>query len=382
MGSPQTKIIVLALVSLLGAGALILLESVWVHLLGLALVFGVACFFLITAQQSDDEEEGDQPLVSDLADLDRHSLDLSDPLTSDLNEIAAKIQALTEDSSVRLHHSFQGLSESAQSGRELMMGLVERLSGHADMDGEVSLQLFANEVGNILDDYVRLFVDISDKSVQAVHKIQDMVKQFDEMFALIKEIRGIADQTNLLALNAAIEAARAGESGRGFAVVADEVRKLSQVSNTLSEQIRSKAERAKATVSDVEVVVGDIASLDMNIAIDAKGHLDGMLNELAEVNRRVAENVERGAAVGEEINKEITVAFSALQAGDQVSQFAQKIVLISNSLNTLMKAISTSHGNVSTKAEIQSRCKAVSALPRYQANLSNTASSESDIELY
>ncbi|WP_370981604.1 methyl-accepting chemotaxis protein [Agaribacterium sp. ZY112] len=271
------------------------------------------------------------------------------------------------------------LSESSEHGKDLLAQIVKRLS--AEGGDEVSLKGFANEVGHILDDYVKLFVDISDKSVQAVHKIQDMVLQFDEMFGLIKDIRGIADQTNLLALNAAIEAARAGESGRGFAVVADEVRKLSQDSNTLSEQIREKAEAAKNTVSSVESVVGEIASLDMNIAIDAKGHLDAMINELEQVNVQVARSVKEGAQVGSEINQEISEAMTALQTGDQVAQYALKINHIAKHIQGLLEAV-LQHSNGDLNEQIEQRVERLQTLPRYQNKQSGGHGQSHDIELY
>jgi methyl-accepting chemotaxis protein len=222
-----------------------------------------------------------------------------------------------------------------------MMSVIKRISGDAEPgeDKRVTIEEFANEVGRILDDYVKLFVDVSDKSVSAVHNIQDMVKQLDGMFELINDIRGIADQTNLLALNAAIEAARAGEAGRGFAVVADEVRKLSQDSNTLNEQIRERAEGAKSTITNVEAVVGEIASLDMNIAIDAKGHLDGMLAELEGVNQSVSEGVSGLAELNNSIHQDVNQAITALQFADMVGQKTDSIRQQSEILQGLLAVL-------------------------------------------
>ena len=160
-----------------------------------------------------------------------------------INLVAHDIRDVVERNSLALHSSFQSLSANAVAERDILhSGLFPSPSGAATNahTQTVSLAHFANDMGRILDDYVRLFLDVSSKSIQAVHKIQDMVKHLDGMFGLINEIRGIADQTNLLALNAAIEAARAGDAGRGFAVVADEVRKLSKDSNELNDEIRQK----------------------------------------------------------------------------------------------------------------------------------------------
>lgn len=345
----------------------------------------VAVCFSKVEQSAEEHAEAEKSADELCARLDQQMIDVIDPPTRDLCKYADKIQHLVEDSSVQLHKSFQGLSESAKTGRDLMFEIAERVSPK-DTNSEVSLKGFADEVGNILDEYVGLFIDISDKSVQAVHKIQDMVSQFDKMFSLIQDISGIADQTNLLALNAAIEAARAGESGRGFAVVADEVRKLSQDSNSLSEQIRDKAEVAKTTITEVERVVGDIASLDMNIAIDAKGHLDGMLGELEEMNHKVAESVAQGARIGDEINREVAVAVGALQSGDQVAQLVQKIVGLTSSFQAILSAVETakSNSNLSAEQSLVDRLAKLDAIPKYVSSneVEPDGDSGSDVDLF
>jgi methyl-accepting chemotaxis protein len=364
--------------------SLLLIDSSYIQVPIFLVYFGAIAFLLGRDKKEVHDSEHDADAAPDLVlRLDEQIVSSFQPVTSDLKKFAERIHSVAEDSSVQLHKSFQGLSETAKTGRDLMLAIAERVSPK-DPDNEVSLKGFAEEVGNILDEYVGLFIDISDKSVQAVHKIQDMVSQFDQMFTLIQDISGIADQTNLLALNAAIEAARAGESGRGFAVVADEVRKLSQDSNNLSEQIRDKAEVAKSTITEVERVVGEIASLDMNIAIDAKGHLDGMLGELEEMNHKVAESVAQGAQIGEEINREVTVAVGALQSGDQVAQFAQKVVGLASHYQVLLDAVHSGENDTSLDQALAARIETLEAIPKYISDQykDEDQSNGSDVDLF
>ncbi len=246
-----------------------------------------------------------------------------------VTEPVIRIKSLISNNISKLSDSFTGLSDKSSHQRDLLMAVISRIQGSSEgsrENGALTVKEFAGELGDIIDRYVELLISVSEKSIEAVHQIQDMVKHFDQMFSLLSEIRTIADQTNLLALNAAIEAARAGESGRGFAVVADEVRKLSQNSNDLNDQIIEKAQNAKNAIAGVKNIVGEMASLDMNMAINAKGHVDNMLGELEEVNGHIQDAVEQLSGITEKVNYDVSNAVISLQFADIVEQSANEIL--------------------------------------------------------
>lgn len=309
----------------------------------------------------------------------------------DLADSTTDIRTSVESSTVSLHQSLHKLSEFANAEKDLMMSLADRLAAKPQQsetgettDEAVSLQRFADQVGSILDVYVSLFVDVSEKSVRAVHIINDMVKHLDDMFTLISGVSSIADQTNLLALNAAIEAARAGEAGRGFAVVADEVRKLSQDSNKISGEIRQRAQTAKEIVTDVEEVVGEIASMDMNIALDARGHLDSMLSELEAVNQSVTESVAKGAVIGNDIQAEVFKAVTAMQDADRVAQVAERMARMIEALQEITNLLNKSWASSAPMSDILRETTAKIekiALPKHEQHLQKNNQS-TDVQLF
>ncbi|WP_267892448.1 methyl-accepting chemotaxis protein [Ketobacter alkanivorans] len=236
--------------------------------------------------------------------------------------------------------------------------------------------------------YVSLLIDVSEKSVQAVHHIGDMVSELDQMFSLLADIRTIAEQTNLLALNAAIEAARAGEAGRGFAVVADEVRKLSQDTNRLSDQIRNRGEVTKSTVTMVREIVGAIASLDLNDAINAKGHVDNMLQGLEETNQHISSTMDQLNSLNVDVNRHVSTAVQAMQFEDIITQIISEI---SQDLERL-DSVNLVLGDVCASANIQenhmdrvSKLENVLAVKKKQSIMRdsvNDASAEGNIDLF
>lgn len=233
----------------------------------------------------------------------------------------AQLDGVIRDATGKLHSSFEGLSENSQRQYELILEIIERLSVKKH-DGSIVLNFdrFAGEVAQVLSDYVDLSVNVCDKSIAAAHKMQETVEHMDVMFSRLGDVKHIADQTSLLALNAAIEAARAGESGRGFAIVAKEVRDLAEKSRDLNDQIHQQISFTRETLGEASSIVGEIASLDMSLALGAKGNLDHMCKELDQANRFVAGSLEQSSAIAGSIRTDISTAVTALQYEDMATQ--------------------------------------------------------------
>lgn len=224
-----------------------------------------------------------------------------------------------------LSHSFISLSEKTHQQNHLARNIFEQVQGQGGGTDEekVTVEQFAKSLDGVIGTYVDLLISVSEKSVNAVHRIEDMVGHIDEMFGMLGNIQEIADQTDLLALNAAIEAARAGEAGRGFAVVADEVRRLSRSSSELNTQIKEKAQQSKASIGKVRTIVGEVASLDMKEALNARGLIDRMLESMSELNNQVSQSLSEMTRLTDEIKESVDASVRGLQFGDRAVQSCQ-----------------------------------------------------------
>ncbi len=223
-----------------------------------------------------------------------------------------------DESVETLNNSFFSLQKVAEEQNAISNVLVDELFGNTDNENDLAQVLPKTEA--IIREFVQTLVDVSEKSIAAVHSIHDMSDKLKSVFRLLDQVKGLSEQTNLLALNAAIEAARAGEAGRGFAVVAQEVRNLSVKAEELNEQIANEINVAQSTVEQANTIVGEMASIDMTNAIESKEKVDTMLRGVHETNVHIEQEVNKIHELGAELHVQVDNGIRALQFADIVSQ--------------------------------------------------------------
>lgn len=318
-------------------GGLSVLLSWWIEgnltvafwLLGTALVWSIVTWFSDNKTDSGEMPKDPEVSVEEVEDAVLglvQSIDSGfDVLVTSMNSDLQQIQTLVGDAVVTLQDSFNGLNNASEEQKELVSALVNRMQVHGE-EGEnnqgISFEEFARETDKVLKFFVDHVVQVSVNSMRMVEHINDMVSQMDEADELLSDVKTIADQTNLLALNAAIEAARAGEAGRGFAVVADEVRSLSGRSNSFNEEIKQVIGQAQETIILAKDEIQDLASKDMNFAIQSKAQVDDMLVQVTDLNAVIADRLRDVSSIAGTIDQMVGHAVRSLQFEDIVGQLA------------------------------------------------------------
>lgn len=308
------------------------------------------------------------PLINSLA------IQLNTPLSLQRKVVDESVETLNE--------SYFELQKLAEEQNHITTNLVDTLLGNRDQDSDISQVLPKTE--QIIRNFVDTLVNVSERSISAVHSIHDMSDKLDAVFRLLKQVRGLSEQTNLLALNAAIEAARAGDAGRGFAVVAQEVRDLSVKASDLNNKIEAEINVAQQTVKEANKTVGEMASIDMTEAIESKEKVDAMLRGVQKVNQSVEQEVQRIRSSGELLHRQVDNGIRALQFADIITQqgdYAQQTITYMSDLSELCKRWSNGHiDNQQMSQELEQLQQGIDSRDEMAASQQNIE--EGEVELF
>jgi methyl-accepting chemotaxis protein len=194
---------------------------------------------------------------------------------------------------------------------------------------------FVKETSNTLEFFVNATVQNAKLAMGLIELIEEVRGHATAIQGALGEVTSIAKQTDLLALNAAIEAARAGEAGRGFAVVADEVRVLSMRTGEFSRQIHSHIESMHAASGGAEHAIEDIASRDMNVALQSKRRVATMLDDISIVHNQMLETAGQLARRTEKLEHDINAAVTNMQFQDMVTQLLSHVLKRVKAVNSV-----------------------------------------------
>ncbi|EGR0309682.1 TPA: methyl-accepting chemotaxis protein [Vibrio cholerae] len=297
---------------------------------------------IVTAQPTDDVR---------LSSEQQHALSLLEQvLKENIQRVAEPLEKqrlIINSSAETLNNSFFGLQRVSEEQSSVSTQLVDNLM--ANQGSEFDLMQVLPKTEAIIQQFVQILVDVSEKSISAVHSIHDMSQKLDMVFKLLNQVRSLSEQTNLLALNAAIEAARAGEAGRGFAVVAQEVRNLSIQAANLNTQIETEMKVAQDTVDIANRTVGEMASFDMTQAIESKEKVDYMLRGVQQLNTEIEQEVNKLQRLGQQLTQQVREGTRALQFTDivyQQGEYALGSITFLQEASGLLKAVQSNSRNV------------------------------------
>ena len=300
------------------------IPALWLHsaITVLAVLLAWVTCFSQSGQEQDSAGGKAAAIVRESCGLDNVLLQTHSEFATHFvgaNDDLAQVQALLGDAIGKLLGSFDGMHHLIQAQRDAALSVIEKHPGEENVSIESSL----DETTETLKQLVGSIINNSKVGVELVEKMEAVSQQVSGILLILREIDAISKQTNLLALNAAIEAARAGESGRGFAVVADEVRKLSARAEHFSAQIRTSVNLVRASITDTEQSINQMASLDMAFALESKGRMDAIMQRVQLTNQNMAQVIAKQNEITSQVDQVVGSAVTSLQFQDMVGQLLQ-----------------------------------------------------------
>jgi methyl-accepting chemotaxis protein len=244
------------------------------------------------------------------------------------SHLAASAEEITHTRTVllealaRLGESFDVVTRHAREQQTIALRLA---AGKASADGATgdvqlagSFDDLIKETSATLQFFVDAAVQNSKLAVGLIELVEKVRGHAGAIKGALKEVQGIAKQTDLLALNAAIEAARAGHAGRGFAVVADQVRVLSTRTSEFSRQIHGHVDHLQGASTEVDHAISEMASRDMNVALQSKRHLAEMMSGIAHAHDGMLARAAELARSAETLEQEVSTAAGSTHVADTV----------------------------------------------------------------
>ena len=326
---------------------------------------------LVEALPSVPAPEPAQPAMRDYVQA------LESQLAASAGEITHTRTVLLE-AIARLAASFDVVARHAREQQAMALGLAAGKASADGSSGDVQLagsfDALMKETSTTLQFFVDAAVQNSKLAVGLIELVEKVRGHAAAIKGALKEVQGIAKQTDLLALNAAIEAARAGDSGRGFAVVADQVRILSTRTGEFSRQIHGHVDHLQGASTEVDHAISEMASRDMNVALQSKRRLGEMMSGIAHAHDGMLDRAAELARRAESLEQEVSTALGGTHVEDTVIPLLEHVgrrLAAMRSVTRAMVPLTSASGDlpahaaahVALQAEIAAACEATAKKP-------------------
>lgn len=246
-----------------------------------------------------------------------------------LNETTTDVEAQAH----RLSSLFTSLTDASSEQTDRLAALVEQISSVEYDGGEVDLVALPRILEESLEEVTERILVLSKQGVSLIYSLDEILEEIDELQSCITEIEAINRQTRLLSLNAQIEAGRAGDAGAGFQVVSTEMHTLSRRIDALSEKMRGSTGIVTCSIKEVIASIrteyeelSEIGAMDLTQQIDAKEHLEILLNALVARNGQIQGVLGHSTDTARRISDEIREVVMAMQFQDRMKQRTDAVV--------------------------------------------------------
>jgi twitching motility protein PilJ len=262
-----------------------------------------------------------------IADSINYTVDELRRLVAGINNASQQVTSATQEaetvSGKLLHAAHKQAAEiqgAGQSITRMAQSMIEVSKKANDSSKVAESSLHAAQKGaQAVQNAIRGMNDIRVQIQETSKRIKRLGESSQEIGEIVQLISDITEQTNVLALNAAIQAASAGEAGRGFTVVAEEVQRLAERSAEATKHIsaivksiqRDTQEAVEAMERSTQGVVQGTKTADQ--ADQALREIGTVSTQLAELIASISQATQQQAASASRVAANMKVILGITQ---------------------------------------------------------------------